>query len=213
SLAPALVAALDAERIKLGGAEAPREARAADRVAIQRVIAEAFVAAFRWMALVAAGLALASALTATVMIDGGLPGAFGSAGRGSRARVLDKGAPIAPAWGGRVGHEPSAAGRRPATMLRSTVVAAMLLLAASAVRAEDAWRWTDDAGHIHNSNQASKLPGNAEPVRTQIKIVPAPRAHHPGPRWALRGGRRGRERSEERRVGKQCGTECAAKDG
>src|SRR2546429_9886929 len=30
------------------------------------------------MALVAAGLALASALTATVMIDGGLPGAFGS---------------------------------------------------------------------------------------------------------------------------------------
>jgi hypothetical protein len=88
SLAPALVAALDAERIKLGGAEAPREARAADRVAIQRVIAEAFVAAFRWMALVAAGLALASALTATVMMDGGLPGAFGSgraapAGRGS----------------------------------------------------------------------------------------------------------------------------------
>src|SRR5206468_8058476 len=137
SLAPALVAALDAERIKLGGAEAPREARAADRVAIQGVIPEAFVAAFRWMALVAAGLALASALTATVMIDGGLPGAFGSAGRGSRARVLDKGAPIAPAWGGRVGHEPSAAGRRPATMLRSTVVAAMLLLAASAVRAEE----------------------------------------------------------------------------
>jgi len=78
-------------------------------------------------------------------------------------------------------------------MLRSIVVAAMLLLAASAVRAEDAWRWTDDAGHIHYSNQASKLPGNAEPVRTQIKIVPAPRAHYPEPRWALRGGRRGRE--------------------
>ena len=193
SLAPALVAALDAERIKLGGAEAPREARASDRVAIQRVIAEAFVAAFRRMALVAAGLALASALTATVMIDGGLPGAFGSAGRGSRARVLDKGAPIAPAWGGRGGHEPSAAGRRPATMLRSIVVAAMLLLAASAVRAEDAWRWTDDAGHIHYSNQASKLPGNAEPVRTQIKTVPAPRAEYQRPRWALRGGRRGRE--------------------
>src|SRR5439155_608765 len=89
SLTPALVAALDAERIKLGGAEAPREARASDRVAIQRVIAEAFVAAFRRMALVAAGLALASALTATVMMDGGLPGTFGSgraasAGRGAR---------------------------------------------------------------------------------------------------------------------------------
>ena len=78
-------------------------------------------------------------------------------------------------------------------MLRSIVVAAVLLLAASAVRAEEVWRWTDDAGHIHYSNQASKLPGNAEPVRTQIKIVPAPRVDHPAPRWALRGGRRGRE--------------------
>jgi len=77
-------------------------------------------------------------------------------------------------------------------MLRSIAVAAVLLLAASAVRAEDVWRWTDDAGHLHYSNQASKVPGNAEPVRTQIRIVPAPRAHYPGPRWALRGGRRGR---------------------
>jgi Domain of unknown function (DUF4124) len=78
-------------------------------------------------------------------------------------------------------------------MLRSIVAAAVLLLAASAVRAEDVWRWTDDAGHIHYSNQASKLPGNAEPVRTQIRIVPAPRAHYAGERRALRGGRRGRE--------------------
>ena len=88
SLAPAVVAALDAERVKLGGAEAPPDAGASDRAAIQRVIAEAFVTGFRWMALVAAGLALASALTATVMMDGGLPGTFGSgraapAGRGS----------------------------------------------------------------------------------------------------------------------------------
>jgi hypothetical protein len=78
-------------------------------------------------------------------------------------------------------------------MLRSMVVAAVLLLAVSAVRAEDVWRWTDDAGHIHYSNQASKVPGDAEPVRTQIKIVPAPRAHYPEPPWALRGGRRSRE--------------------
>src|SRR5439155_19998891 len=88
------------------GAEAPPEARAADRVAIQRIIAEAFVAAFRWMALVAAGLALASAVTPAVMIDGGLPGASGSgrgasAGRGSRARVLDTATSNAPAWGAR----------------------------------------------------------------------------------------------------------------
>jgi len=110
SLSPALVAALDAERVKLGGAEAPREARAADRVAIQRVIAEAFVAAFRWMALVAAGLALASALTATVMMDGGLPARSAPGARrqpvGAPARVLDKGEPIAPAWGRAGGTSP-----------------------------------------------------------------------------------------------------------
>jgi len=80
-------------------------------------------------------------------------------------------------------------------MLRSIVAAAVLLLAANAVRAEEVWRWTDDAGHIHYSNQASKVPGDAEPVRTQIKIVPAPRAEHGRPRWALRGGWRGREGS------------------
>ena len=74
-------------------------------------------------------------------------------------------------------------------MLRSIVVAAVLLLAASAVRAEEVWRWTDDAGHIHYSNQASKVPGDAEPVRTQIKIVPAPRAGHVRPGWAPREGR------------------------
>ena len=68
-LAPAVVAALDAERVKLGGAEAPPGAPP-DRVAIQRAIAEAFVTGFRWMALLATGLALAGALTATVMIDG-----------------------------------------------------------------------------------------------------------------------------------------------
>src|SRR5436190_7043364 len=41
-------------------------------------------------------------------------------GRGSRARVLDKGAPIAPAWGGRGGHEPSAAADRKSTRLNSS---------------------------------------------------------------------------------------------
>ena len=97
SLAPAVVAALDAERVKLGGAEAPPDAGASDRAAIQRVIAEAFVTGFRWMALVAAGLALASALTASVMIDGGLGTVVDSAWRagyagGGRDRHL-RGAP------------------------------------------------------------------------------------------------------------------------
>ena len=82
-------------------------------------------------------------------------------------------------------------------MFRSIIAATVLLLTASAVRTEDVWRWTDDAGHIHYSNQGSKVPGNAEPVRTQIKIVPAPRAGHLGSRWALGGGtREGREEAQ-----------------
>jgi len=85
SLAPAVVAALDAERVKLGGAEAPPDASASDRAAIQRVIAEAFVTGFRWMALLAAVLALASALTASVMIDGGLGTVVDSAWRAGYA--------------------------------------------------------------------------------------------------------------------------------
>ena len=72
-LGPDVVAALAGERGKLGGAEAPPGAPPAARAAIRRAVAEAFVAGFRWMTLVAATLALASAATAAVMIDGARP--------------------------------------------------------------------------------------------------------------------------------------------
>jgi EmrB/QacA subfamily drug resistance transporter len=68
-----VTAALDAERVKLAAAEAPPNARGSDGVAIRQAIALAFLAGFRRMALVAAGLALASALTAATMIGGDLP--------------------------------------------------------------------------------------------------------------------------------------------
>ena len=68
SLTPEVAAALDSERVKLGAAEAPASASASDRVAIRRAISLAFVAAFRQMAFVAAGLALVGALAAAVMI-------------------------------------------------------------------------------------------------------------------------------------------------
>ena len=70
SLAPEVVAAFAAERVKLAGAEAPPDASAADRRAIREAVAGAFVAGFRWTVLVAAGLALASAASAALMIDG-----------------------------------------------------------------------------------------------------------------------------------------------
>jgi EmrB/QacA subfamily drug resistance transporter len=64
-----IVAALDAERTKLAAAEVPAGVRASDRPAIQRAISLAFVTAFRQMALVAAALAVLSALTAGAIGD------------------------------------------------------------------------------------------------------------------------------------------------
>src|SRR5882672_8592125 len=74
SLAPRVVAAVAAERVKLGGAEAPPEASPSERIAIRQAVGGAFVAGFRWMALAAAGLALASAATAALLIDGARAG-------------------------------------------------------------------------------------------------------------------------------------------
>ena len=68
-IAPNVAAALDAERVKLAAAEAPSGVRASDRIAIQKAVASAFVVGFRYMALVAGGLAFAGALTAAVMVS------------------------------------------------------------------------------------------------------------------------------------------------
>jgi len=70
ALAPDVVAAMRVERVKLAGAEPPRDATTHERDAVRRAVAEAFVAGFRAMALVAAALALAAAGTAALMIDG-----------------------------------------------------------------------------------------------------------------------------------------------
>jgi EmrB/QacA subfamily drug resistance transporter len=77
NLAPEVVAALDAERVKLGGARVPSSVRPSDRIMVDQILAEAFVSGFRWVALLAAALALASSATAAVMIDGDIPRAVG----------------------------------------------------------------------------------------------------------------------------------------
>ena len=69
-LPPTMVAAMDQERAKLGAAEAPPDADASTRRDIAQAVAESFVAGFRWVALVAAALALASAVTTAVTIAG-----------------------------------------------------------------------------------------------------------------------------------------------
>ena len=64
-----LVTEVQAQRTMLANAEPPLSASPSERMAIQRAIAEAFVTGVRLVALTAAGLALASAAVAAVMID------------------------------------------------------------------------------------------------------------------------------------------------
>ncbi|MDA2913400.1 MFS transporter [Acidobacteriia bacterium AH_259_A11_L15] len=64
---------LDAQRIKLAGAEIPSGLGDGVSDALERAVAESFVAGFRSIMLVAAGLALASALAAAFMIEGKRP--------------------------------------------------------------------------------------------------------------------------------------------
>ena len=95
-LAPDVEVALDAERVKLAGAEAPPGARPSERLAIQQAVAEAFVRGFRWMALLSAGLALASAATAALTIartSSPPPSPTSAAGRKRPGASVDREAP------------------------------------------------------------------------------------------------------------------------
>jgi hypothetical protein len=67
--------AIDAERIKAGGMEAPATADVPTREALRLAIAESSVAGFRWVMLISAALALGSAVCAGVMFRGKKPGA------------------------------------------------------------------------------------------------------------------------------------------
>ena len=52
------------------------------------------------------------------------------------------------------------------------VAATVLALLPMTGRAEETWRWRDSAGQLHYSNERGKAPEAAEPVRTQIRVVP-----------------------------------------
>jgi hypothetical protein len=64
---------LDEQRVKLAGAEVPAGLSGEMAEAIERAISEAFVAGFRLVMLIAAGLALASAMVAASTIEGKEP--------------------------------------------------------------------------------------------------------------------------------------------
>jgi len=66
-LPPTARAAIDRELPKLAGADISTAMEPAQRVATRQAIDESFVAAFRWVMLVAAGVALAAALAGALI--------------------------------------------------------------------------------------------------------------------------------------------------
>jgi EmrB/QacA subfamily drug resistance transporter len=69
-LTPEQYAALESEKVDLGGAEVPEGVDAGTAASIERAVDEAFVGAFRLAMYIAAGLAAASALAAAILIEG-----------------------------------------------------------------------------------------------------------------------------------------------
>jgi len=67
-LAPGVIKAVEEQRSKLAAIELPASADAQDAALAKRAIADAFVAGFRWIMLISAALALASAASAWALI-------------------------------------------------------------------------------------------------------------------------------------------------
>ncbi|HEV8045238.1 MAG TPA: hypothetical protein VGP38_08665, partial [Rubrobacter sp.] len=70
SLSPEQQAALDYEKVDLGGAEVPEGVDGETAAAIEEAVAESFLGAFRLAMYIAAGLAVASAVAAAILIEG-----------------------------------------------------------------------------------------------------------------------------------------------
>ncbi len=69
-LTPEQRTALESEKVDLGGAEVPEGVDAETAAAVERAVDEAFVGAFRLAMFIAAGLAIASAFAAAILIEG-----------------------------------------------------------------------------------------------------------------------------------------------
>ena len=83
-LAPGVQHLIDVQRVKLAGITIPTSVSAEMQVALKRAVDEAFVSSFRLVSLVCAGLALASALCAGLLIEGKKVKLVGSAGSDDR---------------------------------------------------------------------------------------------------------------------------------
>lgn len=69
-LPPAVVKQMDARKVDLGAAQAPQSVDATTKKEINQAVDESFVAGFRTVMFIAAGLALASALVSALIIEG-----------------------------------------------------------------------------------------------------------------------------------------------
>jgi hypothetical protein len=70
SIIPEAKSFIDSQRVKLAGAQAPTNISIETQLALKRAVAESFVFAFRRVMLIAAALALFSALSAWLLITG-----------------------------------------------------------------------------------------------------------------------------------------------
>ena len=80
-LSPAVLQAIQGQRDKLAAIELPEKADAADKAAARQAVGESFVSGFRWVMIISALLAVASAVSAWTLIDDTIDGR----GRGAPA--------------------------------------------------------------------------------------------------------------------------------
>jgi hypothetical protein len=86
ALSPQVRQAIEGQRIKLAGIQLPTDTSSKLQAALKRAVDEAFVSGFRVVSLICAGLALASALCAWLMIDGKSSKQMSRAGRTGEER-------------------------------------------------------------------------------------------------------------------------------
>jgi hypothetical protein len=70
NLSPEAQGQLEAEKVNLAGAEVPEGLNGEDAAVVERAVDESFLAGFRLSMYIAAGLALASAVAAAILIEG-----------------------------------------------------------------------------------------------------------------------------------------------
>ena len=86
-ISPQVRHAIDVQRIKLAGIQLPADTSGELQAALKRTIDEAFVSGFRLVSLICAGLALAGALCAWLMIEGKSPQRTNGAVEAGRERM------------------------------------------------------------------------------------------------------------------------------